>query len=108
MTKTNPVEHPFTTAPVAVPARVAIQPIQPEWIRLPKPGTLCPWTGLSRAKMNELILPCAANEFRAPVKSACLRRPGAAKGVRLIHLDSLLTHLRAQMDGGATDEHTAE
>ncbi len=72
---------------------------KPEFIRLPK-GGLCPWTGLSRAKMNELILPCSYNEFNPPVKSVCLRKPGASKGARLVHLKSLLDYLTAKMEGG--------
>jgi len=40
----------YTIAPVQ-----ATEPynIKPEFIRLPKPGTRCPWTGLSRGKMNQ-------------------------------------------------------
>jgi len=59
---------------------------RPEWIRLPKPSTLCPWTGLSRTKMWDII---AAGH----AKTVCLRRKGAAKGARLVHLESLLNYL---------------
>ena len=69
------------------------QSFKPEFIRLPKPGNLCPWTGLSRSKLNELVLPCNANDFRPPVKSVCLRRRGAATGVRLIVFESLMAFL---------------
>ena len=85
--------------PIATVASVAT-PILPEWIRLPKPGHLCPWTGLSRSKLNELILPCAANGGKPPVRSVCLRKPGALKGTRLIHLRSLLEYLQKHMEGG--------
>jgi hypothetical protein len=84
-----------TTAPVAAPA-VAATPTYPEWIRLPRSGTLDPWCGLSRSKLNELVLPCPANEFKPPVKSIVLRRKGAVKGCRLIYLKSLLDYLEAQ------------
>lgn len=67
----------------------------PEFVRLPKSGTRCPWTGLSRSAICELILPA-----RAPVKSVVLRRRGATRGQRLIHLRSLIEHLHAQ---AATD-----
>jgi hypothetical protein len=67
----------------------------PEFVRLPKSGTRCRWTGLSRSAICELILPA-----RAPVKSVVLRRRGATRGQRLIHLRSLLDHLHAQ---AATD-----
>lgn len=64
---------------------------RPEFIRLPKPGTLCAWTGLSRSKMWSLL-------ETAPIKTACLRRRGAAKGARLIHLDSLLAYLHGEAE----------
>ena len=67
-------------------------PARPEWIRLPLRGP-CPWTGLSRSKMYGLILPCEANGFKAPVRSVRLSPPGSTKGVRLIHLESLLSYL---------------
>ena len=70
---------------------------RPEFIRLPK-GGLCPYTGLSRSKLNQLILPCEQNEFKPPVKSVCLRQRGAIKGTRLIVLDSLLDYLYSQME----------
>jgi hypothetical protein len=65
----------------------------------PKAG-LCPYTGLSRSKLNQLILPCEQNDFKPPVKSVCLRQRGAIKGTRLIVLDSLLDYLYSQIDGG--------
>ena len=77
----------FTTAPVAIPTNATI-PAMPEFIRLPRPGTLCPWTGLSRSKMWEVLQ-------SGKVKTVCLRRPGAAKGARLIHLAGLLEYLHS-------------
>jgi hypothetical protein len=55
----------YTIAPVK-----AADPynIKPEFIRMPKPGTRCPWTGLSRGKMNQLVLPCQENDHKPPVK----------------------------------------
>lgn len=67
------------------------------FIRLPKKG-LCPYTGLSRSKLNQLILPCEQNDWNPPVKSACLRQRGALKGTRLIVLDSLLEYLYSQVE----------
>lgn len=66
---------------------------KPEFIRLPKPGKLCPHTGLSRSKMNELILPCQANAFKPPVRSVSLKKRGQIRGVRLIIFDSLMGYL---------------
>ena len=84
-----------TTAPVQ-----SSDPIQvtPEFIRLPKPGTLCRWTGLSRSKMNELILPSRLNGFKPPVHSLSLRNRGQIKAVRLIVLVSLLSYLRGMLE----------
>lgn len=72
------------------------QPVLPEFVRLPKPGQTCPWTGLSRSKLNELILPCSANGHKPPVKSISLRRKGSNRGVRLIVLESLISFIKNQ------------
>jgi len=98
--KTGTVKHSLqtsgpthTTAPVvAAPANAAI-PQKPEFIRLPKAGTLCPFTGLSRTKLWEIL--CTRK-----VKTVCLRRPGALKGARLVHLQSLLDYLYSLAEGG--------
>ena len=84
-----------TTAPVQADNQ---QSIIPEFIRLPKPGTLCRWTGLSRSKLNELILPSPLNSFKPPVRSLSLRNRGQIKAVRLIVLDSLLGYLRGLLE----------
>ena len=84
-----------TTAPVQADAQPSITP---EFIRLPKPGTLCRWTGLSRSKLNELILPSPLNSFKPPVRSLSLRNRGQLKAVRLIVLDSLLGYLRSLLE----------
>ena len=81
-----------TSAPIATTP--AHQPATPEFIRLPV-RRKCPYTGLSRAKLYQLISPCAENQFRPPVKSVSLRTPGAIKGVRLIHYASLLNFLHS-------------
>lgn len=83
-----------TTAPVQPSSP---HDITPEFIRLPKPGTLCPWTGLSRSKLNELILPSPLNSFKPPVRSVSLRNRGQLKAVRLIVFDSLIGYLRGLM-----------
>ncbi|HRQ87177.1 MAG TPA: hypothetical protein PLA50_00130 [Bacteroidia bacterium] len=66
----------------------------PEFIRLPKPGKRCYWTGLARSAMNELVL-----GSNPKVASLVLARGGADRGVRLVHLGSLLDHLRNEMVG---------
>lgn len=69
---------------------------RPEFIRLPATGKRCAYTGLSRSKLNELILPCAANNHRPPVVSKVLRQKGQTKGARLIVFDSLLSYINGQ------------
>jgi hypothetical protein len=82
------------TARQAVLAPPPVLPrIMPEFIRLPKPGTTCDWTGLSRSKMWEIIQ-------TGKVKTVSLRPPGAAKGARLVHLASLVTYLHSRAEGG--------
>ena len=89
-----------TTAPIHASPYT---PITPEFIRLPKPGTLCCWTGLSRSKLNELVLPSHLNGFKPPVRSVSLRNRGQIKAVRLILLDSLLGYLRSFFVEQATE-----
>lgn len=102
---------PLPDGLVAEAARLSVS--RPEFIRLPKPRTLCPWTGLSRSKLNELILPSTLNGHRPPVRSVSLRNRGQVRAVRLINFDSLMAYLRslevAGDDGGTletTDEET--
>ena len=99
------VEGVTTTSNTTTAARNAagLQPVQPEFIRLPKTGSLCPWTGLSRSKLNELILPSPLNGSRPPVRSISLRNRGQIKAVRLINFDSLMAYLR-----GLESEQAAE
>ena len=87
----------FTVAPIAALGQSAN--LRPEFLRLPRGGTLCPVTGLSRSYINSLILPTEANGHRPPVASACLRHRGAKRGVRLVVADSLISYLRAHLEG---------
>lgn len=68
--------------------------IIPEFIRVPRKGERCPFTGLSRSSLYQLISPCSANGFRAPVKSTVLRKKGNIRGIRLILYSSLSAHLQ--------------
>jgi len=74
--------------------------IPPEFIRLPKAGKSCPYSGLSRSTLNNLILPCPANGFRPTVKSVSLRRRGTIRGTRLIVYDSFMDYLRSHIVEG--------
>jgi len=67
--------------------------VSPEFIRLPKPGTRCPITGLSRSGLNNLILPTAANGYKPFVRSVSIRPRGAVRGTRLVVFDSLIRYL---------------
>jgi len=86
----------LTAAPVTMPPASGIIQRDPEFLRLPRTGTLCPFTGLTRSKLNELVLACPANDHKPPVKSVCLRQRGAVKGVRLIVFKSLMDYLHGQ------------
>lgn len=65
------------------------------FLRLPRPGARCPFTGLSRSTLNELVLPTGSNGFKPPVKSIVLRKPGALRGIRLILVESLVGYLKS-------------
>ena len=69
----------------------------PVYIRLPKPGQICPISGLKRGKLNELILPNERNQFNPPVVSKRPRKAGAQRGVRLVLLESLMQYLAGQV-----------
>ena len=73
----------FTTVPIEIPP--VNQVANPIWIRLPKVGKSCPFTGLSRSTLNNLIL-----GKNPPVQSVSLRQHHAIRGCRIILLKSLL------------------
>ena len=62
----------------------------PVYVRLPKSGERCEYSGLTRSKLNELILPNERNNYRPPVESKSVRERGAERGNPLILLESLL------------------
>jgi len=66
---------------------------KPEWLRLPQPGSKCPFTGLSRSTLNEICIDGPVNGHKAPVKSVVLKKRGAMRGIRLISYDSLMAYL---------------
>ncbi len=66
----------------------------PEFIRLP--AQRCPFTGLSRSTLNNLILPTVHNRNQPPVRSHVLRQPGRSRGIRLIDFSSLIAFIRGQ------------
>lgn len=74
---------------------------KPEFVRLPKAGLRCPFTGLSRSALNELILP-SAEQPNPPVRSVLMKKRGAIRGIRLIDYDSLMAYIRSFDESGDT------
>jgi len=81
------------TTPETTPLASGATAPLPQFIRLPKPGKRCYWTGLTRSGLNELVLGSSPK-----VNSVVVSRAGTCRGVRLIHLSSLLEHLHRSMD----------
>lgn len=65
----------------------------PVWLRYPKPPARCPVTNASRSTLYEWTVACAANNYRPYVRSVVIKKPGAVRGIRLIHRQSLLDFL---------------
>ncbi len=87
----------MTTDTIQIPPRLQA-PAEPEFLRLPPPGVRCPFTGLSRSALNELILPTKQNDFTPPVRSFCLRKRGAKTGIRLVECASLKAYIRSNAE----------
>ena len=69
------------------------EPSRPEWVRIPKPRTTCPFSGLSRAHMHRLVQ-------AGDVESMSLRKRGSKFGVRLVSYDSLMAYIRSTGEPG--------
>lgn len=98
---TSATKKQLTVKPVEIPPQVQTTPIEPEFIRLPKPGQLCPRCGMSRSALNQLILPTPQNRNKPPVRSFVLRQRGAKTGIRLIDWQSLRVYIRQHAEGQA-------
>lgn len=68
---------------------------KPEYIPLPRTGTKCPYSGLSRSGIYNLIRPTKANGYKALVASRVVSLPGRSRGRRLVRLGSLMKYLEA-------------
>jgi hypothetical protein len=66
---------------------------QPTWLRLPRPRSRCPVSGLSRSSLVELVRPGPRNQFTPPVEGRVLKRKGAARGIVLVSQQSLLNYI---------------
>ncbi|HXR47405.1 MAG TPA: hypothetical protein VN784_08175 [Candidatus Limnocylindrales bacterium] len=97
-TTKNNKKDAATTTPVEIPQHPTPVNFVPEFLRLPKPGQLCPLTGLSRSAINELILPNLHNGNKPPVRSFCLRKKGAATGIRIVDYASLREYIFARVE----------
>ena len=96
--------HLTTTAEVAAPVAASNPANQtsrnrrernaatdrPEWLRLPAATHV---SGLCRSTLYELIT-------SKKIKSTCLRKRGALRGIRLISYDSLMDYIESSVEGG--------
>lgn len=73
--------------------------IRPEFIRLPKPGTNCPITGLSRTSMYNLTVPCPANGYKPDVPAKCLRKRGNQRGTWYVPFEALVAYMNGLPTG---------
>lgn len=81
-------------------------PPRPLFIRVPRSGERCPYTGMARSSLLTLILPSRTNGFSPPVASIVVRKPGRARGIRLIHWASLDDYIRSCPAGRNAAEPT--
>ncbi|MBK8477559.1 MAG: hypothetical protein IPL39_15035 [Opitutaceae bacterium] len=65
--------------------------LKPEFLALPRPGTVCPVCGLGRSYLYQLI-------GEGKIQSVSLRQRGKTRGKRLIVADSVLAYLRTQIE----------
>jgi len=67
-----------------------------DWIRLPKDQEKCPYTGLSRSTLNEILTETDPLTGEKLVKSLVKIKPGAKRGIKLINLESVLDYLEKE------------
>ena len=87
MSTMNERERSSTRAAAQNPVCADAPLTRPEFLRLPRAGSKCPITGLSRTGIFLLIK-------AGVVKSVVLLRPGARRGTRLVNHNSLVGYLR--------------
>ena len=112
----SPVESPAEIPPDSTPGTFRVAevepslpdtvraPVDPPFIRLPRDGERCPWTGLTRAWINKLIFPAEGTNDPPRVRSFELVDPGKSRGVRLIDFASLMSYIRSQASQRPADE----
>ena len=67
----------------------------PEFIRLPRSGSACPYCGLSRSALDLITRAQESNGFKPPVESKIFKQTGQKKGIRLISYKSLMRYLKS-------------
>ena len=85
-----------TFAPVTVPVVATAHSPLPEFVAMPAPGQVCPFSGLKRGMLYQL-------DKEGLIRTVSLRRKGTTRARRLIVLSSLLEYLRgldAAQNGG--------
>jgi len=101
----------MSTSPQIIPSAPRLEHGRPvfdsTWIRLPRAGTRCPVSGLSRSTLAELVRPCERNAYRPPVEARMLKRKGSTRGVLLISRNALLEYLSELPAPEVTQKQTA-
>ena len=103
----DPVYKLFVNSPLEAPAglqmekptnpkRVELGPGEPEYIPVPKPGKTCPYSGLKRGKVYELITPFKEDGGDPLVESIKVAKDTQSKGTRLILWASLKAYLKSK------------
>ena len=77
--------HTFAEPVIAEGIRPVV--VEPEFIAMPAPGKVCPYSSLQRGMLYAL-------ERDGLIKTVSLRRKGTTRGRRLIVLSSLKNYLR--------------
>lgn len=103
----SPLQRSLTVAPVAALGVGESLDVR-EYLRLPKNRQVDAIFSLSRSTWNSLILPCRANNFRPPIKSISLRRPGTIRGCRLIVVASARSYFESLLAQGETEKDSAK
>lgn len=67
----------------------------PDYIPIPRVGTKCPYSGLCRSTIYNLIDGTKANGYRIVVESTSVRIGGRKRGARRVNYASLMRYMRA-------------
>ena len=68
---------------------------KPQYISIPRTGTKCSISGLSRSGIYNLISPTKANGHKVVVASSEVILPGKKRGRRMICYESLMRYMRS-------------